>query len=110
MVEYPWEWLASPIGEENAMARVYVSYNRNDQDFVAQVVALLKRQNHQILTNMDLLGLGSDWRRTLHEGLRSADAFVVFLSEASMQSPLVLSELGAARFRSMETERLLSCR
>ena len=83
------------------MARVYVSYSRNDRDFVAQVVALLKRQNHQILIDTDLLGPGRDWRRTLHEGLRSADAFVVFLSAASMQSPLVLSE---ARRRTLSVD------
>lgn len=88
------------------MAKIYVSHNREDHVVIAGVVGLLKKRAHTLLIDTELLGEGSDWREIMHGALRSAEVFVVFISDAAMRSSFVLSELGAARYR-RENEGLL---
>lgn len=89
------------------MSKIYISYNQKDREFVIQAAALLKEQGHEIIVDVDSLSPGQSWRQALSEGLKSSDVFVVFLSENSLSSQFVLSEIGAARAYSEESDRML---
>ena len=89
------------------MAKIYLSYNQNDRDFVIHVAGRLKEQGHEITIDIDAVTPGQNWRQALSEGLKSSDVFVVFLSERSLHSQFVLSEIGAARAYSEESDRML---
>jgi len=89
------------------MARIFISYNRQDSEFVRSVSDQLKTQGHDIAIDVDALAPGQDLRRTLASALKESEVFVVFLSESSKTSQYVLSEIGAARAYSEESERML---
>lgn len=89
------------------MSKIYISYNTRDREFVSQVAERLKVHGHALTMDLDSLTPGQDWRGALTEGLRNAEVFIVFISEASLKSQFVLSELGAARAYSSESERML---
>lgn len=89
------------------MASVYISYNQRDREFVATVAERLKVQGHQLTLDVEALAAGQDWRRTLTDGLKNSEVFVVFLSQNSLDSQFVLSEIGAARAYAAESDRML---
>lgn len=89
------------------MAKVFVSYSQKDRNYVVQVAAALKDRGHEITVDVDSLSPGQNWQKTLAEGLKASDVFVVFLSDNSLASHSVLSEIGAARAYSDESDRML---
>jgi len=89
------------------MATVYISYNQRDRDFVAEVAERLKSQGHLLTLDVEALSPGQDWRRALTDGLKNSEVFVVFLSQNSLTSQFVLSEIGAARAYAAESDRML---
>lgn len=89
------------------MAKIFVSYTQKDRAFVVQVAAALKDQGHEITVDVDSLSPGQNWRKTLADGLKASEVFVVFLSESSLASQSVLGEIGAARAYSEESDRML---
>lgn len=89
------------------MAKIYLSYNHQDQEFVAEVATRLKGGEHIIAMDVEAISAGQNWRSTLIESLKSADVFVVFLSNTSLQSQSVLGEIGAARAYASESDRML---
>ena len=89
------------------MAKVYVSYNQKDREFVLQVTEALAAQGHEITVDVDSLSPGQNWRQTLSERLKTSEVFIVFLSNNSLESQFVLSEIGAARAYSDESDRMV---
>lgn len=86
------------------MARIYVSYNRHDQQFVDHLVSRLKYR-HEIFCDSFLAG--DAWRSKLDVALKSSDVFIVVFSRDTERSQYVLTELGAARAYSSESTRML---
>lgn len=91
----------------DAMATIYVSYNHQDKDLVAQVTERLKVRGYYLTLDTEALAPGQNWRSTLTEGLKNSEVFIVFLSENSLKSQFVLSEIGAARAYASESDRML---
>lgn len=89
------------------MAKVFVSYNQKDRDFVFLIADALRAQGHEITVDVDSLSPGQNWRQTLSEGLKTSEVFIVFLSNHSLESQFVLSEIGAARAYSDESDRIV---
>lgn len=89
------------------MARIFVSYNQHDSDFVRKVADRLKQLGHDIAIDVDALSPGQDLRNTLANALRNSDVFVVFVSKTSTSSQFVLGEIGAARAYADESNRML---
>jgi hypothetical protein len=89
------------------MAKIYISYSKRDSDFVTQVATRLREQGHQLIVDIEALSAGQDWRKSLTEGLKNSDVLVVFLSEYSIQSSYVLSEIGSARAYAADSGRML---
>src|SRR5690348_15020216 len=79
------------------MAKIYLSYSHHDSDFARLLVEKLRSGGHIIVVDVDALTPGQDWRSVLSEGLKSADAFLVLLSKASLASQYALMEVGTAR-------------
>ena len=89
------------------MSRIFLSYSHQDQDVVLAVSRELKALGHDITVDVDSVQPGQDWRKILATGLRASEVYVVFLSRKSLESPYVLSEIGAARAYAEGSERML---
>jgi hypothetical protein len=89
------------------MAKIFLSYSRKDRELVLDVLEHLKVFGHSITVDVESVVPGQNFRKVLSDGLRNSEVFVVFLSENSMTSPPVLSEIGAARAYADESGELL---
>lgn len=89
------------------MAKIYISYNHADRELAIQISSGLKAQGHQITLDVESLAPGQDWRAALSEGLKASEVFVALLTESSLKSQFVLSEIGAAQAYMESTGRLL---
>jgi uncharacterized membrane protein YecN with MAPEG domain len=89
------------------MAKIFVSYSRRDSDVVLKLSNLLKENGHSIVIDVDSISAGQHLHKTLADGLRDADVFIVFISSTSIKSQFVLSEIGAATAYASESDRTL---
>jgi hypothetical protein len=79
------------------MARVFLSYSSKDRDMAQLIIDELKKFKHMIVVDVDELVVGAAFRDALMRALADSDVVVPLISENSMQSPFVISEIGAAR-------------
>ena len=89
------------------MAKIYISYQRNDTETALELSTRLKELGHTISIDIESLKAGQDWRETLTKALREAEVFVALLSEESQKSQWVASELGIALGYSQSSKRFL---
>lgn len=89
------------------MAKVYISYQRDDQAFVMTLAQRLKDTGHTLAYDVDTLSAGTDWRSALDLGLKTSEVFIVVISESTARSQYVLAEVGAARAYALESGRML---
>jgi TIR domain len=89
------------------MAKIYISYQRDDQPFVVELTNRLKTAGHILSYDVDELSPGTDWRTALDTGLKQSEIFIVILSNNTQRSQYVLTEVGAARAYSLESNRML---
>lgn len=89
------------------MAKIYISYQRDDQPFVVELANHLKAAGHTLSYDVDELSPGTDWRTALDVGLKTSEVFVVVVSENTPKSQYVLTEVGAARAYALESNRML---
>jgi hypothetical protein len=57
----------------------------------------IEKLGHEVSWDVDALLIGSGWRDALMRSLSESDAVIVLLTPESMKSPMVISEVGAAR-------------
>jgi hypothetical protein len=88
------------------MARIFISYSRQDQEFVTELADTLAARGHTCFIDQQIAA-GQDWQNSLAEALRSADALVAVISETSSSSPYVMSEIGAAQAYARDSGRML---
>jgi predicted nucleotide-binding protein len=79
------------------MAKMFVSYSRSDKAIAERVVNSLRRRGHTVLWDIDLVGVGSDYRAALAQALKDCPIVVSILTRHSVSAPYPMSELGAAR-------------
>lgn len=89
------------------MAKIYISYQREDLSFVSQLADNLKLSGHLLSYDIDELSAGTEWRNALDTGLKTSEIFIVVLSNNTQHSQYVLTEVGAARAYSLESGRML---
>lgn len=89
------------------MAKIYISYQRDDQSFVIVLAQRLKEAGHTLSYDVDELSAGTDWRTALDTGLKTSEVFIVVISANTQRSQYVLTEVGAARAYSLESDRML---
>lgn len=79
------------------MANVFVSYNSRDGELAESISAALKKRQHRVVSDRNLLGASDDWRIKLARALEACDAVVSLITENSVVAPYPMSEIGAAR-------------
>ena len=89
------------------MAKIYISYQRDDQPFVVDLAQRLKNSGHTLSYDVDELSAGTDWRTALDTGLKTSEVFIVVVSKSTQRSQYVLAEVGAARAYALESGRML---
>jgi tetratricopeptide (TPR) repeat protein len=78
------------------MARVFLSYSRQDQAKAKGIATALERHGHEVWWDRHLEG-GSRYASEIEGELKRADAVVVLWSQASVQSPWVQDEASEGR-------------
>jgi hypothetical protein len=79
------------------MARIYLSHSwKNDRQLALRLRDALNRRGHTVFVDTDILDFGTEWGIGLMNALMNADGVIALLTETSMQSQFVLSEVGAA--------------
>ncbi len=76
------------------MPKVFVSHSAKDRDFVEhEIVQLLQSHGIETWYSTDDIGAGVRWERSIREGLKSCDWFLVVLSNESVKSEWVEAEV-----------------
>jgi hypothetical protein len=75
---------------------VYVSYSREDAQFVSRLHTDLTKHGIRVWTYETEIYSGSDWRLVAQEGLRNASALLLVVSRHTPKSPVVMYEAGVA--------------
>ena len=78
------------------MARVFLSYARNDDGCANRLADLLTRAGHQVWWDREIHG-GSRFATEIAKALSDADAIIVLWSEASIESAWVQDEAAEGR-------------
>lgn len=84
------------------MAQVFISYSHQDEAIVRQIAEGLGNLGHRVVFAGESITAGKSWRDTLTQSLMVADAVVVLVSEASINSQWIMAEAGAALAYSQE--------
>lgn len=79
-----------------SLQHVFISYARVDQDFVLRLAALLKERSVPIWLDQGNIEAGADWDRSIENGLRNCNKFLIVLSPAAVDSNQVRGELQTA--------------
>jgi TIR domain len=79
------------------MAKIYLSYQHKDIDLIKRIGDELKSVGHQIIMDETIMKGGSDWRKDLLNELKSSDGVLVLITENSLDSKYVISEIGTTR-------------
>jgi hypothetical protein len=81
---------------ESARPFVFLSYAHGDREAAALIRQQLSDAGIRVWDPMASLGPGDDWRATIQEAVKAADAVVVLQSRNAAQSNWVPTELAAA--------------
>ena len=90
------------------MAVLFLSYKLEDRELAEQCQRALELLGHTIRIDTNAVHYGTGWRDSLMKALMESDAVVALITERSLLSPFVISEIGAARaFGQTEKKMLL---
>lgn len=79
------------------MAKIFVSYSRQDAALVGGYVGLLQSMGHEVLMDTTAIRPGEDFNEALMQAQAAADGTLVFYTEHAAASRHVNSEIGRAR-------------
>ena len=79
------------------MAKIYLSYQHKDLDLITKIGDHLKSLGHQIVMDQTVMKVGVDWRKELLNELKSSDGVLVLITDNSLDSKYVISEIGTTR-------------
>ena len=74
------------------MTQVFISYSRNDMDFVQRLAMDLQRAGLDVWWDLSDIQGSDVWERKIEEGLRTSQYFIVVLTPASLESRWVRRE------------------
>lgn len=75
------------------MADVFISYAREDQDFVRQLHQALAQRNRETWVDWQDIPLTAQWWQEIQRGIEAADSFVFIISPDSIASDVCRDEL-----------------
>ena len=79
------------------MAKIYLSYQHSDINLIKRIGEELKVLGHQTIMDETIMKVGSDWRKELLTELKNSDGLLVLITENSINSKYVISEIGTTR-------------
>ena len=71
---------------------VFISYSREDTDFMRQLKARLEQKGITVWVDENIKG-GSTWDNIIEEALSTSDSIIVVMSKASVSSRMVMNEV-----------------
>ena len=74
------------------MARLFISYSRNDEEFARQLATSLSEMGADVWIDIEDIPAGMKWSRAIQEGLDSGQLLIVIISPDSMDSRNVEDE------------------
>ncbi len=72
--------------------QIFISYSKKDSDFAHRLAGDLEAAGFITWLDRQSIRGGKEWRKAIEEGLISADAVVVVLSNSAIESPWVNHE------------------
>jgi hypothetical protein len=78
------------------MSRVYISYSHKDSEYVRRLANAIRTLGHEPFYSEESLSPGQPFQAILSKNLREAEGIVFVLSEHSLESRYVMTEIGAA--------------
>jgi hypothetical protein len=90
--------LSGSFGEVTCMASVYVSYTHQDLVLAQHLADKLRVAGHNVSIDTELQG-GSGWADNVLRYIEQADAFIVLVSPAALESAWIQREISAATAR-----------
>jgi hypothetical protein len=92
-----WTWnLPEPIPLVRIRQRVFLSYRRADSKVADALAAQLEREGYGVWVDRADISGGSPWRAEIEKALSGADAMVLLLSAAALQSDEIYKEVSRA--------------
>jgi hypothetical protein len=88
------------------MATLFLSYKLEDRELAERLQGELETLGHTIRVDTNAVLVGSGWRDSLMRALMESDALVALITDRSLQSPFVISEIGAARALSQTEKKM----
>lgn len=79
------------------MAKIYLSYQHEDIELIKKIGSDLNLRGHQIVMDETIMKVGIDWRKELLLELKASDGVLVLITENSLNSKYVISEIGTTR-------------
>lgn len=76
--------------------QIFISYSRKDSNFVSVIGTALIGEGYSVWFDQTALDVGDRWREEIVAGIRDCKAFVLVLSENSVDSTEVAKELSLA--------------
>jgi hypothetical protein len=78
------------------MKKIFVSYARLDSDRVHPVADILDAAKFDVWIDKNDIPIGEQWPEQIVQGIKTADAYLIFISPASLESKNVINELTLA--------------
>jgi hypothetical protein len=86
--------LLSFLNPKSKRGYVYVSYSREDGNFVDRLSKDLRAAGIEVWRDIEQISPGADWREALRKGIEGAEHYLYVASAHSIASPWVDHELG----------------
>lgn len=79
------------------MGHIYIGYSRKDREVVFQYIERLREEGHEVWVDDQNIEAGAaDWWSQIQAAIAEADAYILFLSLASVESQWIRTELNFA--------------
>jgi hypothetical protein len=79
------------------MAKIYLSYQHENIALIKKIGSDLNLRGHQTVMDETIMKVGIDWRKELLLELKASDGVLVLITENSLNSKYVISEIGTTR-------------
>ena len=79
-----------------ATGAVFISHSHQDDELVRDVARRLRDAGLKPFVDLTELPLGANWRKTVREQIRAADAVLILVTPAALKSAWTMTELGMA--------------
>jgi hypothetical protein len=99
--------LGHEMSNQKPQPTVFLSYSRNDEDFIEKVHQTLTRCRITPWRDVIDIGHGEPWLDAIFEsGIPTCDCVMVYLTASSIESPMVKKEIDAAVLRKLKDKQI----